>query len=161
MTCLRIYIIIIFSILTSCSSKTIVNNSPISEGSWVIERDIRKNRAYEKTGTFIYPNLKTRYTMKRGKFNGVFEIFGEKNDTLFYCTYTNNLPVGRYVLKEWDNNDKLLNSRSIPIKPKLEYGIGSGVFNKEHKKDGVWNEIGGVFIYKNGDITDTLHVAKY
>lgn len=99
--------------------------------------------------------------MKRGKFNGIFEIFGEKNDTLFYCTYNNNLPVGRYVLTEWDHNDKLFNSRSIPVKPKLEYGIGSGTFNKEHKKDGVWNETGNILIYKNGEIIDTLHVAKY
>jgi len=161
MSNIKILIVLILVIFQSCTIKTIVNEIPLSGGTWVIESDIRKNRTDGKTGTYIYPNLKTQYTMKRGKFNGVFEILGEKNDTLFYCTYQNNLPVGRYVFKEMGNNDKLFNNRSIPVKPKLEYGFGFGFFNNEHKKDGVWNEWGNIFRYKNGEIIDTLHVAEY
>lgn len=159
MRSLNIYNFSILLILGSCSLKTIVNETPISGGTWIIEKDIKSNIIHKNTGTYVYPNLKTHYTLKNGKFNGPFQIMGEKNDTLFYCTYKNNLPVGKYILKEPDNNDKIFHNRSIPVKPKLEYGYGTGFFNRNHNKEGIWIEGGETVMYNNGKIisSNILH----
>lgn len=151
----NIYTLSFLLILGSCNIKTVVNDIPLLEGTWVIEKDIKRNIINKETGTYTYPNLKTRYTLKKGKFNGPFQIIGEKNDTLFYCTYKDNLPVGEYILKEPDSNDKIFHRRSIPVKPKLEYGYGCGFFNQNHKKDGVWSEGGTIIMYNNGEIVSS------
>lgn len=140
-------------LLANCSPKAIISNIPVDNGTWKIEREMKKNKIYEKTGTFIYPNLGTEYTLKKGKFNGAFKIF-DKNDTLFYCVYKDNLPIGRYV-KKMDDNQRRRHYRTIPVKPHLDYGEGSGFFTNSHKKDGNWTEDGINVYYRNG-IKDSI-----
>lgn len=145
---LTIFSLILFLILVNCNPNVIISNIPMDNGTWKIERDMKENLVYERTGTFVYPNLGTEYTLRKGKFNGVFKIFNKK-DTLFYCVYIDNLPIGRYV-KNIGDNQKRKHYRTIPVKPHLDYGEGSGFFNKNHLKDGTWNEDGIIIYYKNG-----------
>lgn len=143
--------VITLLVFTSCTSKTIVRDAPMLNGTWFIERDIQKNISTKKTGTFQYPNLGTEYKLRKGKFNGVFKIIVNNNDTVFYCNFDNNLPVGKYILKSL--NDYPRHHRTIPRHPNLYYGIGEGTFNKEHKKEGLWKlGYSREEFYKNGEV---------
>lgn len=76
--------------------------------------------------------------MKRGTFNGVFKIIDiDKNGTIFYCNYVDNLPVGRYV-KNFYHRNKYRHFRILPLKPKIDFNDGKGY--NQHQKEGVWIE---------------------
>ncbi|WP_100075811.1 hypothetical protein [Chryseobacterium camelliae] len=62
------------------------------------------------------------------------------------------MPVGRYIQKRFKYNKEIFYFKAIPVKPKLNYGIGYGNFNKNHEKDGIWNEDGQTVIYEDGEI---------
>lgn len=145
----KLFILLIFG---SCANKIIISKAPTLGGTWTVENDIKKNISSKKTGTYRYPNLGTEYTLKNGKFNGAFKIISKNSDTIFYSNYKNNLPIGKYLSKRLDYNEKVINHRSVPVRPKLDYGIGSGKFNQDHKKDGIWDEDGKTIIYKDGNI---------
>lgn len=149
---LTTYKVIFFLAFTSCTSKMVVSDAPMLKGTWIVESDIKKNVSAKKTGTFQYPNLGTEYNLRNGKFNGVFKIIAKNNDTLFYANYKNNLPVGKYISKRLDYNEQVLHHRTIPVNPKLNYGVGRGNFNENHQKEGLWNEDGQEVFYKNGEV---------
>ena len=150
-----IYSCLVLFTTCSCTIKTFINNdiSLDYKGNLAlkIEKEIKKNIIDKKTGKYLYPNIGVEYTLKRGKFNGPFIIMDEK-DTIFYCKYKNNMPVGKYIQKRFKYNKEIFYFKTIPVKPKLNYGIGYGNFNKNHEKDGIWNEDGQTFIYEDGEI---------
>lgn len=150
-----IYSFFVLFITYGCTVKTYVNEDiriGYKGGSLAskIESEIKKNIIYKRSGKFVYPNMDIEYTLKRGKFNGPFIIM-DVNDTIFYCIYKNNLPIGRYIRKRLEYNKDIFYFKTIPVKPKLNYGIGSGFFNQNNKKDGIWDEDGIKIIYKNGE----------
>ena len=46
------------------------------------------------------------------------------------------------LLEKLDMENDIFYFKTIPVKPKLNYGIGSGFFNQNNKKDGIWDEDG-------------------
>lgn len=144
-----IYSFFVLFITYNCTVKTYVNEDiriGYKGGSLAskIESEIKKNIIYKKSGKYVYPNMGIEYTLKRGKFNGPFIIIDKidtinSNDTIFYCTYKNNLPIGRYFKKRLEYNKDIFYFKTIPVKPKLNYGVGSGYFNRNHQKDGIWD----------------------
>ncbi|WP_143883928.1 hypothetical protein [Chryseobacterium binzhouense] len=84
----------------------------------------------------------TKFSLKKGKFNGTFQIIDiDKNDTIFYCNYIDNLPVGRYI-KNFYYPNNYTHFRTLPLEPKIDFEDGKGFFNDQHQKEGVWIEFG-------------------
>lgn len=141
--------ILICIFLYSCEVKTFINNATSkNDGTRTIENELRKNIKNKKTGIYIYPDLGTKISLKKGKINGVFQIIYKK-DTLFYCKYIDDLPTGLYI-KNFYYPQNYIHFRTLPLKPKIDYGDGSGFFNSQHKKEGFWKEKDQEGYYKNG-----------
>lgn len=145
-----IYFTVIFLLSCSCKNKIFINEN---NNVYYIEAEIRKNIIKKKTGVYIYPKKGMRFSVKNGTFNGIFEIIKDKQDTIFFCKFENGYPIGRYIYHFKTANDKYMYYRIIPIEFK-DYEKGKGYFNKEHNKDGVWEEFKGneykKGIYLNG-----------
>jgi hypothetical protein len=138
----KIFLLFIVYTFSGCKTNIYINEKVTSnnEGTRAIEWDLRKNIREKKTGIYIYPNLGTKFSLKKGKFNGTFQIIDiDKNDTIFYCNYIDNLPIGRYV-KNFYYRYIYRHYRTLPLKPKIDYEDGKGFFNNQHQKEGVWVE---------------------
>lgn len=173
----KILFVIIGFIFTGCKPKIYINEkaNQDNDGTRVIEQDLIKNIREKKTGIYIYPYLGTKISLKKGKFNDVFQII-ENKDTVFYCNYVNNFPVGRYVRQYKNDRYRYKHRRTLPLKPEIDYKEGMGFFNQKHQKEGIWiednyrcteegryvagrkegvwkencfNDVGGYTIYKN------------
>lgn len=139
-TC-KIFFIIIGFVFTGCKTRTYINEkvNQDNDGTRAIEWDLIKNIREKKTGIYIYPYLGTTISLKKGKINGVFQII-ENKDTIFYCNYVNNFPVGRYVKQYKNNRQRYKHGRTLPLKFKIDYEEGLGYFNQKHQKEGFWIE---------------------
>ncbi|KMQ58540.1 hypothetical protein ACM39_18580 [Chryseobacterium sp. FH2] len=149
---LNIYKIVFFFVIYGCKTHTYTNEkvNPNNDGTRTIEWDLKKNLKEKKTGIYLYPNLGTKFSLKKGKFNGTFQIIDiDKNDTIFYCNYVDNLPIGRYV-KNFYHRYKYRHFRTLPLKPNIDFGDGKGFFNNQHQKEGIWIEDFGNCTKKGG-----------
>ncbi len=142
----KIFFFCIIYTFSGCKTKTYIDEkiSVNNGGTQVIEWELRKNIKEKRTGIYIYPNLGTKFSLKKGKFNGTFQIIDktDKIDTVFYCNYIDNLPIGQYI-KKFHYRYIYRHYRTLPLKPKIDYGDGSGFFNNKHQKEGFWIEYFG------------------
>jgi hypothetical protein len=136
----KIFLISIICTFSGCKTKTYINEkvTPDNDGTRTIELDLKKLIEEKRTGIYIYPNLGTTISLKKGKFNGVFQII-DKKDTIFYCNYIDNLPVGQYI-KNFHHQYIYRHYRTLPLKPKIDFNNGKGFFNNQHQKEGFWLE---------------------
>ena len=81
-------------------------------------------------------------------YNGEMKVMDEK-DTLYYCVYLNNKPVGKYINIIYQEKGSMY-LRVLPVKPKIDVGYGRGTFNTEHQKEGIWKDDFGSGNYIKG-----------
>ena len=136
-------VIILFFLCLSCNKKVIINDNiqQIYYGTRIIEYELKKNMTEKKSGTYIYPKLGTKISLKKGKLYGVFQII-ENKDTLYFCNFINNQPVGKYI-KKFNTQTAHRHFRTLPLKPNIDYGEGYGTFTLDHNKNGLWFEFYG------------------
>lgn len=134
-------------VIVSCQLKRNINYDYIGySGIRQLEWDLRIAIREKQTGIYTYPNLGTKFSLKEGKFMGVFQVIFEK-DTLFYCNYIDNLPKGRYI-KHFYFRNNYSHSRILPLEPNIDFGDGKGFFDYSHQKKGIWIENHGNCIEK-------------
>jgi hypothetical protein len=142
-------------IVMSCKPIIYINEKYSYDDIRKLEKELPNYFREKRTGKFLYPKLGTTINLKKGFYNGEMSIIVEK-DTLFYCVYQNNKPIGKYVNVIYFGNGKGVEYlRILPLKPKIDVDFGGGMFNAEHQKEGLWfnREGSGNYIkgLKNGE----------
>lgn len=163
-----IFTILFFSLclFCSCSIKQYVNET---EDTQDFLSDLNDAITKRKSGVYMYPNLKSKFTLKKGNFEGEF-VYRHKNfnDTLFYAFFEKNVPKGYFINMTYKLNSqywRLLHNeldRRVSIyisgnKQSISELQGKGILNENLQKEGFWqdpNYRGGYGFpkgyYKNG-----------
>ncbi len=147
----------LLAFLTSCKPKVYVNEKYSYDDIRKLQRELPNYFREKRTGKYIYTKLGTTINLKKGMYNGEMSIISNK-DTLFYCEYLNNKPIGKYIHKmSYAGLDRYYRE-ILPLKPKIDVDFGGGMFNAEHQKEGLWfnHEGSGSYIkgLKNGEWVD-------
>jgi len=143
-------VLCILIVATACKPKNFINENYNLSDVNKLQRELSKHFYEKKTGKYIYTKLGTTINLKKGKYNGEMSIIVKK-DTLFYCVYQNNKPVGKYInIIYYGTGRGAEYLRILPINPKIDVGFGRGIFNQEHQKDGYWIDSNGSGNYTNG-----------
>ena len=136
-------------IVMSCKPKVYINEKYSYDDIRKLQRELPNYFREKRTGKFLYPKLGTTINLKKGLYNGEMSIICNK-DTLFYCEYLNNKPIGKYIHKMSYVGLDTYYREILPLKPKIDVGFGDGMFNEEHQKEGFWNDDFGSGNYIRG-----------
>jgi len=111
-TIFKIIVIIVLYTLVSCGIKSYTRDT---DKIGLFLYDLQYSILYKKTGVYNYPNIKCRYSLRKGNFNGILLLsyaprelddnlnsyIGEK-DTLFYANFENNTLKEGYIVNKPD-----------------------------------------------------------
>lgn len=149
----NIFKIIILFFFISCKSYHVENRYEDNrDGINYITKDFQYLKIGKKSGIYIYPKLNFMYTLKKGKLDGEMSFIKQK-DTLYFCHYDNNKPVGKYINRlylEKNSTYRLI----MTMNPAIIID-GEGVFNTNHSKEGYWKEFNGI-CFKEGNYANGL-----
>jgi hypothetical protein len=157
----NIFKTLLFTILfISCKSRIIENRYDNTYGDLQeMSKNVRRIMYSKKTGVFTYPKVGYVLSLKTGKLDGEMSLI-HKQDTIYYCIYKNNKPIGKYINNIHDSTHSYGYSYEmyyyslITIDSAL-YLPGKGFYNKSHQKDGFWDE-SGFYCTKEGTYTNGL-----
>lgn len=154
-------IFLLLCLFCSCGMKQYVNTTNETE---MFFEDLRMAINKRKSGVYIYPNLDSKFTMKKGNFDGEL-VYKYKYfpDTLFYALFEKNKPKGYFInmtyklarkrpdyFRYFHNElDRKIIVDILGEKKIIEKLEGKGMLNENNQKEGFWidpNYRGG---YKN------------
>lgn len=137
----NIFKTILLILLISCKSHHIENRYEDNRNSInYITRDFQYLKIGEKSGVYTYPKINLIFTLKKGKLHGMMSLIKE-NDTLYFCRYNENQPVGKYINKLY--LEKYNSYKQILTLSPVNVIDGEGFYNNNHKKEGFWKEFYG------------------
>ncbi|WP_172915911.1 toxin-antitoxin system YwqK family antitoxin [Capnocytophaga canimorsus] len=154
-------IFFLLCLFCSCRVKQYVNTTEKTD-EFINDLRVAINR--RKSGVYIYPNLESKFTMKKGNFEGEL-IYKHKcfPDTLFYAFFEKNKPKGYFInmtyklahkrpdyFRYFHNElDRRITIEILGEKKTINKLEGKGKLNENIQKEGFWidpNYRGG---YKN------------